>query len=329
MQNYSPVQPLTTALKYGIIAIAMIPAISTAQTWPERPITLVVPFPPGGSTDVSARILAHGLTEKLGQSVVVENRAGASGNIGSAYVARAKPDGYTLVMSGVGTHAANASLYSNLPYDPLKDFTHILSVASSPNAVVVNADFPARTFKDLIKDIQKNPDKYNYASPGTGSSGHLTFELLKTQANLKIQHVPYKGASQALTDVIGGQVPILIMVADTLKPQVESGKIRVLAVTGKSRSPLFPDVPTVAESGYPGFVAESWTGLSAPAGLSDNIRDMLFKASRDVLDSPDVKAQYARAGNTVEVRNPDEFTSFIRDEIEKWNSVSKKANITQ
>ncbi len=320
---------LTKVLKYGIIAIAMIPAISIAQTWPERPITLVVPFPPGGSTDVSARILAHGLTEKLGQSVVVENRAGASGNIGSAYVARAKPDGYTLVMSGVGTHAANASLYSNLPYDPLKDFTHILSVASSPNAVVVNADFPARTFKDLIKDIQENPDKYNYASPGTGSSGHLAFELLKTQADLKIQHVPYKGASQALTDVIGGQVPILIMVADTLKPQVESGKIRVLAVTGKSRSPLFPDVPTVAESGFPGFVAESWTGLSAPAGLSDNIRDLLFKASRDVLDSSDVKAQYARAGNTVEVRNPDEFTSFVRDEIEKWKSVAKKANITQ
>ena len=318
---------LSKIITSGIMALLAVPATGFAQSWPERPITLVVPFPPGGTTDVSARILANGLTQKLGQSVVVENRPGASGNIGSAFVARAKPDGYTLVMSGVGTHAANTGLFSNMPYDPVKDFTHIISVASSPNAIVVNSDFPAKTFKDLINEIKQHPDKYNYASPGTGSSGHLAFELLKTQAHLSILHVPYKGASQALTDVIGGQVPIVIMVADTLKPHVDSGKIRVLAVTGKNRSPLFPDVPTVAEAGYPGFVAVSWTGLSAPAGLHNNIRQALFNASREVLESTAVKAQYAQSGNTVDIRNPDQFTTFVGEEIKKWNAVSRHAKI--
>lgn len=330
--NPRPIAPrvplLGRLLLTGCALLGMTSGMAHADTWPARPITLVVPFPPGGTTDVGARILANGLSTELGQSVVVENRPGASGNIGSTYVARAQPDGYTLVMSGVGSHAANVGLYPDMPYDPVKDFTHITSVTSSPNAIVVNADFPADSLQELVALIRENPDKYNYASPGTGSSGHLAFELFKRQAALVVQHIPYKGAAPALTDLIGGQVPILIMVADTLQSHVQTGKIRVLAVTSDARSTLFPDVPTVGESGYPGFKAVSWTGLSAPAGLPDDIRQKLFTATDAVLASPNVQAQFARTGNAIEVRTPDAFTTFVADEVRKWGDISRDVGAT-
>lgn len=312
----------------AVMCAIALPATTYAQEWPQKPITLVVPFPPGGTTDVTARIIAKELTGKLGQPVVVENKAGASGNIGSAYVARAQPDGYTLVMSGVGTHAANVGLYNNMPYDPVKDFTHITTVSSSPNAILVNAEVPAKNLTELIALIKRD-SKLNYASPGTGSSGHLAFELLRKQANLQIQHIPYKGASQALTDLIGGQVPILVMVTDTLKPHVETGKIRILAVTGPERSTLFPDVPTVAESGYPGFAAVSWTGLSGPAGLPDDVVRKLSEASKAVLDDKSVQAQFARTGNTLQYRSPEAFTAFVQAEVTKWVGVARDANVQQ
>ncbi|OWT54192.1 ABC transporter substrate-binding protein [Candidimonas nitroreducens] len=295
--------------------------------WPDRPIKLVVPFPPGGTTDITARVLARALAEQLKQSVIVENRAGASGNIGSAFVAHARPDGYTLVMSGVGTHAANVALYHPMPYDPVQDFTHITSVTSSPNAIAVNPSFPAKTLAQLVDLIKRNPNKYNYASPGTGSSGNLAVELLKQQAGLQIQHIPYKGAAQAAIDVIGGQIPVLVMVADTLKPQVQAGKLRILATTGAKRSLLFPDIPTVAESGYPGFEAVSWTGLSAPAGLPAAIRDRLFEATKAVLLRPDVIEPLERTGNSIDIRSPQEFTAFIESEIKKWEKVAAQAHL--
>lgn len=310
-------------------SMAILPGMASAQSWPEKPITLVVPFPPGGTTDVSARMIAQGLTERLEQTVVVDNRAGASGNIGSAFVARAKPDGYTLVVSGVGTHAANVGLYDNMPYDPLKDFTHITTLASSPNAIAVHPDFPARSLQDLIKLVHEKPDQFNYASPGNGSSGHLAFEMLRQKADMRIQHVPYKGAAQALTDVIGGQVPILIMVADTLKQHEQSGKLRILAVTSSERSSLFPDVPTVSESGYPGFSAVSWTGISGPAGLPQAIVRRLHEATKSVLEDNAVIERYAGAGNTIEVRSPEEFSSFVASEIDKWGAAAKGLNLAQ
>lgn len=303
------------------------PPVHAADTWPSQPITLIVPFPPGGTTDVTGRILARALSAQLGQSVIVENRAGASGNIGSAFVARAKPDGYTLLMSGVGTHAANAALYQSMPYDPLKDFTHISSITSSPNVIAVNPAFPAKTLAELVNLLRQSPDKYNYASPGAGSSGNLAFELLKQRADLKVQHIPYKGASQAVTDVIGGQVPILVMVADTLEPHVRAGKLRVLASTGASRSLLFPDLPTVAESGFPDFDAVSWTGLSAPAGLPDAIRDRLSQATRAALTDPEVIKPLKTTGNAVTLRSPQDFTAFITGEIQKWATVAKTAGL--
>ncbi|ALM81586.1 tripartite tricarboxylate transporter substrate binding protein [Bordetella sp. N] len=309
-------------------ALGAMPApVHAADQWPSKPITLIVPFPPGGTTDVTGRILARALTTQLGQSVIVENRAGASGNIGSAFVARAKPDGYTLLMSGVGTHAANVALYDPMPYDPVKDFTHISSITSSPNVIAVNPGFPAKTLADLVGLIRKAPDHYNYASPGTGSSGNLAFELLKQKADLKVQHIPYKGAAQAVTDVMGGQVPILVMVADTLEPQVRAGKLRVLASTGAQRSLLFPDLPTVAESGYAGFDAVSWTGLSAPAGLPVEIRDRLFEATKAALSDPEVIKPLKASGNAVVLRTPQDFTSFIQSEVGKWTTVAKAAHL--
>lgn len=301
--------------------------VHAADAWPSQPITLIVPFPPGGTTDVTGRILAGALSTQIGQTVIVENRAGASGNIGSAFVARAKPDGYTLLMSGVGTHAANAALYGSMPYDPLKDFTHISSITSSPNVIDVNPQFPAKTLAELVSLLRQSPDKYNYASPGAGSSGNLAFELLKQRADLKVQHIPYKGASQAVTDVISGQVPILVMVADTLEPHVRAGKLRVLASTGASRSLLFPDLPTVAESGFPDFDAVSWTGLSAPAGLPDAICDRLAQATRAALTDPEVVKPLKATGNAVTLRSPQDFTAFITGEIQKWATVAKTAGL--
>ena len=310
-----------------LVTVLALPGVGAAQSWPDKPITLVVPFPPGGTTDVSARLIAQGLTQRLGQTVVVENKAGASGNIGSAFVAKAKPDGYTLVVSGVGTHAANVGLYNDMPYDPLKDFTHITTIVSSPNAIAVHPDFPVQSLQELVALVREKPERFNYASPGNGSSGHLAFEMIRQQAGLKIQHIPYKGAAQALTDVIGGQVPVLIMVADTLKQHVQSGKLRVLAVTSDTRSTLFPDVPTVAEAGFPGFSAVSWTGISGPAGLPPAVVQRLHEATKAVLEDEEVIKRYTSTGNTIELRSPDEFSAFVATEIDKWSAAAKGANL--
>lgn len=333
MRSQNTYRPRPSRRRFSTLLVALAlsgvcaPAAHATEPWPAKPITLIVPFPPGGTTDVTGRILARALTTQLGQTVIVENRAGASGNIGSAVVARAKPDGYTLLMSGVGTHAANAALYDAMPYDPIKDFTHISSITSSPNVIAVNPEFPATTLAELVSLLRKSPDKFNYASPGAGSSGNLAFELLKQRADLKVQHIPYKGASQAVTDVIGGQVPILVMVADTLEPHVRAGKLRVLASTGAQRSLLFPGLPTVAESGYPDFDAVSWTGLSAPAGLPDAIRDRLSEATRAALTDPDVIKPLKATGNAVTLRSPQDFTAFIASEVQKWAAVAKTAGL--
>lgn len=311
----------------GVAASALPMAIARADAWPNRPIKLVVPFPPGGTTDVNARLIGQSLSQALGQSVVVENKAGASGNIGSSTVARATADGYTLVVSGVGTHAANVGLYANMPYDPVKDFTHITTISSSPNAIAVHPDFPAKNFEELLQVLRKEPEQYNYASPGNGSSGHLAFELLKQRAQIQAAHIPYKGAAPAITDVLGGQLPILVMVADTLQPYANSGRLRILAVTGEQRSPLFPDVPTVAESGFPGFSAVSWTGLSGPAGLPKDIVERLHQEVVRAMQDPNVKARFAASGNSPGGMAPEQFKDFVASEVQQWTEVAKAAKI--
>eukprot|EP01036_Dinobryon_divergens_P062063 gene62063-biopygen42123 len=266
---------------------ALITRPALAQAYPARTITLVVPFPAGGTTDVTARLVAQEISGPLGQSIIVENRAGANGNIGSAYVAKAAPDGYTLLATGVGSNAVNHGIYKTMPYDSSKDFAHITMMTSGPNVLVVNKDFPARDMKELIALLKANPGKYNYASSGTGASGHMAMELLKLKAGVNIQYVPYRGGAPAVNDVVGGQVPMMFINQDTALPHVRSGKLRPLAVTSAQRNPLYPDVPTIAESGFPGFQALSWSGLSILKGTPQPIVDKLEAALKKVMTSPE------------------------------------------
>ena len=304
------------------------PRAAQAQAWPAKAITLIVPFPPGGSTDTIGRLVAQELNKALGQPVVVENRPGANGNIGSAAAARAPADGYTLLLSGVGSNAINHGLYAKMPYDSRKDFAHVTLLATGPNVLVVNPDFPAKTLKDFVESAKANPGKYNYASSGSGSSGHLAMELLKQTADVKLDHIPYKGGAPALTDVMGGQVPAMFINQDVVLPHIKAGKLRILAVASLERNPLYPDVPTVAESGFPGFQAVSWFGLSAPAGLPRDILARLHAETVKALQSPALKDKLESNGFVVVGNSPEDFASFVAAEIDKWSGVAKTAGAT-
>ncbi len=313
----------------GAIGLATMPlamAEDAAADYPSRPVTIVAPFPPGGSTDTMARLLAQELTKSLGQQFIVDNKAGANGNIGSASVARAEPDGYTLLLSGVGSNAINYTLYQKLGYDP-KDLTHISLLATGPNVLIANPDFEAKTFKEFIELAKSKPNEFNYASSGIGSSGHLAMEMLKQQAGIDLTHVPYKGGAPAMTDVIGGQVPVMFLNQDVVRPNVEAGKLLALAVTSSERNPSYPDTPTIAESGYPGFSAVSWFGLSAPAKTPEAIINKLHAATAKAVQSPEFKDRIVNNGFVVVGNTPEEFTAFIEAETEKWGTVIKTANI--
>src|SRR5271166_4588940 len=250
----------------SFIVLAVIAAGAGAQTYPTKPIRLVVPFPAGGTTDILAREVGQRLSVSLGQSVIVDNRPGAAGNIGSELVAKSAPDGYTLLMATVGTHAINPSLYARMPYDHVKDFTPVVLVAGVPNVLEVTPSLPVYTVADLIKLAKEKPGQINFASSGSGTSIHLSGELFKTMAGVDMTHVPYKGSAAAITDLIGGQVQVMFDNLPSSLPQIKAGKLRAIAVTSAQRAPALPDVPTIAESGLPGFEATSWFGVVAPAG---------------------------------------------------------------
>lgn len=302
------------------------PGVSTAQAheWPSKPIRLVVPFPPGGSTDAVGRMLGAQLAERLGQSVVIENRGGASGTIGSNVVAKADPDGYTLLLSGVGSNAIGYSLYKEIAYQD-SEFAHVSLLAAGPNVLVVNPSFGAKTFKDFIQLVKDNPGKFTYASSGSGSSGHLSMEMLKQVAGLDIVHAPYKGGAAATTAVMGDQVQALVLNQDNLLPHVQAGKLRALAVTGGKRNPAYPDIPTVAESGYPGYSAESFFGLSAPAGTPKPIIDKLHQATVASMQDPGIRQKLEQVGFVVVANSPAEFSKFMTDEIAKWRDTVEKS----
>jgi tripartite-type tricarboxylate transporter receptor subunit TctC len=316
------------ALGAGLIGLALaISGPAQAQSWPSQNIRLVVPFPPGGSTDVLARRLAEGLRERLGQTVIVENRGGAGGTIGSEFVAKSAPDGYTLLMGVTGSHGVAPSLYPNLGYQPLRDFAPISLLVSAPLVLVVNPEVPAKTLQDFIALAKKEPDTLTYGTPGNGTSMHLTGVTFDLQAGTKLIHVPYKGSAGALTDLLSGQIKSMFGDLLVVLPQIRAGKINALAVTSKDRNPLLPDVPTMAEAGLPGFEVLSWQGLFTPAGTPPAVVERLSKEVRAVMESKDVKDFFAAQGFLVGATTPAEFTAFVGSEVKRWGEIVKAGNV--
>jgi tripartite-type tricarboxylate transporter receptor subunit TctC len=316
----------------AVVAVAAGWAGATSLAWaqagdyPSKPITLIIPFPPGGPTDVTGRVLAEKLTGVMKQPVVVENKAGASGNIGAQLAARAKPDGYTLFFATGGTHGINPYLYKNAGYDPVKDFTPVVWVTISPNIIEVHPAFPAKTLPELIAMAKADPDKFSSAAPGQGSTPHMFGELFKRAAGIKIVHVPYRGSGPALNDVMGGQVPIMFDGIPSSAPLVKAGRLRALAVTGPKRSPALPDVPTVAET-LPGFDASGWFALYAPAGTPPEIVKMLNAEVNRVLQLPEVKQRYAGLGADVVGGTPEKLRDHMNEELKKWSELIRETGM--
>jgi tripartite-type tricarboxylate transporter receptor subunit TctC len=299
-----------------------------AQTsYPTKPITLVVTYPPGGGADAMARLLAPKMGEALGQTVVVENRGGASGQIGAAAVAKANPDGYTLMLDA-SSFSVNPSLYPKLPYDSLQAFQPIGVVALFPNVVLVNANFPAKNMSELTAAARKSKDALSYASSGNGSAQHLAGALFESAAKVDMIHVPYKGGGPALNDVIGGQVPLFFgNLASTLQ-HVQSGKLKALAVTSSKRSPILPDVPTLSESGLKGAEIYEWNAVFAPANTPEPVIKKLAAAFQQALDAPEVKARVAQLGGELQKSSPEQARTFIEQQVNLWGKVVKERKIT-
>ncbi|HYC37044.1 MAG TPA: tripartite tricarboxylate transporter substrate binding protein [Usitatibacter sp.] len=296
-----------------------------AQAYPSKPVKVVVPFAAGGAVDIITRILGEKLQPVLGQPIVVEPVTGAGGNIGSAAVAKAPPDGYTLLMATTGTHTINPGLYRNMPFDAVKDFVPITIIASVPNLLVVHPSVPAKTVKELVELARAQAGKMNFASFGHGTSNHLSGELLNSVAGIKTQHVPYKSAPQAVLELVGGQVNFAFVNAPLALPQVKAGKLRALAVTGAQRSPAVPELPTMKEAGLD-FVVESWYGFMAPAGTPKAVIDKIYNDTITVLKRPDVVEAFAKRGADVATSaSPEEFAKMVATEKARWAEVIEKS----
>ncbi|MEO8486405.1 MAG: tripartite tricarboxylate transporter substrate binding protein [Betaproteobacteria bacterium] len=305
------------------LAALAAPGVPAQPAYPHQPIRIVVPFPPGGATDIMARAAAQRMTEAWKAQVVVDNRPGAGGNIGSELVARAPADGYTLEMGTVGTHAINASLYAKMPYDHVKDFTPIVLVAAVPNVLVVHPSVPVNSVRELIAYAKANPGKLNFASSGSGTSIHLSGELFKVMAGVQMTHVPYKGSAPALSDLLGGQVQMMFDNLPPSLPHIRAGKLKALAVTSADRAPALPDVPTISEAGLPGFEASSWFGLLAPAGTP---RDIVAKINGEIaqwLATPEAREKLTAIGANAKGGTPEDFVRHIAAETAKWQKVVK------
>jgi tripartite-type tricarboxylate transporter receptor subunit TctC len=309
------------------LAIGLAAGAASAQgAYPDRPVRVVVPFAAGGTTDIFARLLGERLSQALGQQFVIENRGGAGGNIGADAVAKADPDGYTLVMGTVGTHAINASLYARMPYDALGDFAPVAYVAGVPNLMVVNPkNVKAANVQDFIAEAKGPARRFNMASSGNGTSIHLSGELFKQITGVEMPHVPYRGSGPAVNDLIGGQVDVMF---DNLPSSIEhakAGTLRPLAVTSAQRSPAIPNVPTLAESGLPGFEATSWFALFAPKGTPAAVVAKLNQEVRKALETPELQKRFAELGGEIRPMSPDELMAYVRSEHDKWAKVVKTA----
>ncbi len=302
-------------------------AHAQAGDYPSRPIKLIVPFAPGGSTDMVARMLADKMTQVLGQPVVVDNKGGAGGSIGADAIAKSAPDGYTIGMATVSTHGANPAIYAKLPYNAVKDFAPITNVMSVPSVFVVHPSVPAKTMQEFIALAKAKPGKYTFASPGTGSLGHANIENFMNLADIQLLHIPYKGAGQAITDALGGQVDSMTDNLPSTLSNIQSGKLRPLAVLALKRSPVLPDVPTYSELGYPGMGDGGWFGLVAPAGTPKPIIDKLNAAAHKVMAMPDyLEKQKGISGESM-ANTPEQFAKQIQAAIERYTAVAKRADI--
>ena len=312
--------PIRAAL--AVIAAVAIATVAQAQDYPARPVRVIVPFSPGGAVDGPMRIVANELSKRMNQQVIVENKPGAGATLGTEIVAKAPPDGYTLLLASQ-TNAISASLYKSLSYDPIEDFAPISLIGREPGVLVVNPALPAKTFAEFVALVKERPGKFDYASSGNGSGQHLFMALLLNSTGLTMNHIPYKGSGQATADLLGGQVMVSIPGTAGMVGHIKAGKLRALAVTGAKRSPQLPDVPTVMESGVPGYEAYVWLGLLAPKGTPKAIIDRLHSEVQHALATPEVKTYMANAGIELVGSTPDEFDRFFRAEKELWAKVVK------
>lgn len=324
--NFSPLRRTLLAATIGVACVLAAPAFAQDK-WPSKPITYVVPFPAGGTTDILARLIAQKLGPALGTTVIVENRAGAGGNIGSDFVAKAAPDGYTILGGTISSHAINVSLYPKLPYDPVKSFAPVALIGTNANVLVVGAASPYKTVQDLTAAAKAKPGSVSFASAGNGTSQHLSGELYKSIAHLDMVHVPYKGSAPAMQDVIGGQVPMMFDTSVVASPFIESGKVRALAVTSAKRTPQLPNVPTMAESGVAGYDLQSWQAIFAPAGVPAPILGRLQTEVGKILKSPEIVERLGKLGMEASTMTPEQFAAFQVAEIAKWAKVIKAGNI--
>lgn len=311
-------------------AVTTLPWIGTARAesaFPSKPVKIVVPYTPGGAPDLIARLISAELGKVWAQPIVVENRPGAGGSIGAESVARADGDGYTLLSGGIGTHAINPALYKTIRYDPVHDFSPLTKVGDVANVIIVQESFPANNLQDLMALIRANPGKYSYGTPGNGTSPHLAAALFGQMTDLKLEHVPYKGSSSAMNDLLGGQIPMAFDNLTAGLPFIKDGKLKAIAVTTMTRSPLLPDVATIAESGVPGYELSAWAGLFAPKGLSPDLASKISRDIGDVLRKPEVTNQLMTMGVLANPSTPEAFTVFVTNESEKFRKLAKEANL--
>ncbi len=304
----------------ALVAAGAAPAAAQSE-FPTQPVTMVVPFAAGGSTDLVARIVAQRMSQELGQQVLVDNRGGAGGMLGATAVAQAQPDGYTILMGTIATHALSASLYANPPFDPVEDFAPVAWLVTVPNVLTVNPQFPAQNVEELIALLKEKPGEYAYASSGNGTPLHLSGELFKSMAGVDIIHVPYQGSGPALVDVIGGAVPISFDNLPSSTEPIRSGQLRALAVTTKERAPNFPDIPTMEEAGVPGYETNSWNALFAPAGTPPEAIARLNEAANKAIQDPEVQKRLAEVGAQIVGSTPEELGEHVKTEVERWRPV--------
>jgi tripartite-type tricarboxylate transporter receptor subunit TctC len=325
--------PAPSTRRHLVLAAAALGAAALgparAQSWPSRPLRLIAPFPPGGPTDIIGRMYSAKLAERLGQSVVFDNRAGAGGIIGTEAVARSEPDGYTLLLGTIGTHGINSAIYRKLPYDPVKDFAPVALVATPVNLLVVHPSVPANTLQELIAIARAKPGDLSYASAGIGSTPHLAGELLQSMARIEMVHVPYKGGGQAIPDVVSGKVSMMFLGIPALQDFVRGGRLRPIAVASLQRAPAMPEVPTVAESGLPGFEVGAWHAVFAPAGTPRPVVDRLATELAAISDDAEVRSRLAAMGAIPLKSTPDELSRYVASELDKFAKLVRDAKIPQ